>query len=175
MNKQLVLNFVGGPGAGKSTLMADVFAELKWNGINCEMSSEWIKEKVWEESFKICENQIYIFGKQYHRNKRLTDVDIIITDSPLILSIIYNKTLGETFNKLVLEVFNSFDNINYIVDRVKPYNPKGRFQDESEAKIIDQQVHNLLNQYNIPYNHIRGEKASTEIIAQQVLDILKNK
>lgn len=173
MNKQLILNAFAGPGAGKSTLMADVFAELKWNGVNCELVTEFAKDKVWEESFKIFDNQVYIFGKQYHRNKRLTDVDVIVTDSPLLLSVIYNNTLSSTFDQLVFEIFSSFNNINYFIDRVKPYNPKGRLQDADGAKIIDQQVKDMLKQYNVPYYNIRGEKASTEIIAQHILDVLK--
>ncbi len=60
----LIVNLFGGPGAGKSTMAAGLFSELKWRGINCELATEYAKEKVWEESYAIFENQIYIFGKQ---------------------------------------------------------------------------------------------------------------
>ena len=40
----LVVNLFGGPGTGKSTTMAHVFAELKWRGYDCEMSNEYAKE-----------------------------------------------------------------------------------------------------------------------------------
>lgn len=164
-----------GPGAGKSTLAADIFAELKWNGVNAELVTEYAKDKVWEESFKIFKNQLYIFGKQYHRENRLTDVDVIVTDSPLLLFIAYNVDLGPTFNQLVYEVFNKFDNLNYFVERVKPYNPKGRFQTEEEAKIKDQEIFDLLNKYNVPFTNIRGEKETTEIVAKTIINKLNMK
>lgn len=173
MKQPLVVNLFAGPGAGKSTLAADVFAELKWNGVNAELVTEYAKDKVWEESFKIFDSQIYIFGKQYHREKRLTDVDVIITDSPLLLSVVYNKDLGPTFNQLVYEVFSSFNNVNYFVERIKPYNPKGRLQDEQGAKELDQVVFNVLNQYNVDYKTIRGEKPTTEILARVIMEKLK--
>ena len=45
----------GGPGCGKSTLMARIFAELKTRGYDCEMVTEFAKDLVWEkrdETFK---------------------------------------------------------------------------------------------------------------------------
>ncbi len=44
----LVVNLLGGPGSGKSTTAADVFARLKWQDINCELVTEFAKDLVWE-------------------------------------------------------------------------------------------------------------------------------
>ena len=76
MNKNtLIVNLFAGPGTGKSTVCAQLFSELKWDGISCEMALEFAKDKVWEESYSVLENQTYIFGKQLHRitrkNKRV--------------------------------------------------------------------------------------------------------
>ena len=42
----LVVNLTGAPGAGKSTGAAYVFSQLKMRGINCELVTEYAKDKV---------------------------------------------------------------------------------------------------------------------------------
>lgn len=115
-----VINFFAGPGSGKSTVCAGLFSKLKLSGINCEMALEYAKDKVWEKSFRTLDNQIYVFGKQLHRIWRLKDqVDLVITDSPLLFSLIYDKTQNLKFKDLVVDQFNQFDNINYFINRKK--------------------------------------------------------
>ena len=106
----IIVNLFGVPGAGKSTGAAYIFSQLKMKGINAELITEFAKDKVWENNEKVFKNQLYLFGKQSFRISRVQDeVDVIITDSPLLLSIFYNKTpiLGEHFNYVVYDVFNS--------------------------------------------------------------------
>ena len=113
----IIVNLFGVPGAGKSTGAAYIFSQLKMKGINAELITEFAKDKVWENNEKVFKNQLYLFGKQSFRISRVQDeVDVIVTDSPLLLSILYNQTpiLGENFNHLVYDVFNSYNNINYL-------------------------------------------------------------
>ena len=98
----LVINLIGGPGSGKSTCASGIFYQLKKLGVNCELALEFAKDKVWEEPIKKLDDQFYIFGKLYHKLFRLNDkVDVIITDSPLIISILYNKISSQYFNDFV--------------------------------------------------------------------------
>ena len=46
----IVCNLFGSPGTGKSTLAAYVFAKLKMLGINCELVTEFAKDKTWENN-----------------------------------------------------------------------------------------------------------------------------
>ena len=61
--KTIAINFFGAPGSGKSTLSAIVFAKLKMMGVNCELVTEFAKDKVWEKNNEALSNQIYIFAK----------------------------------------------------------------------------------------------------------------
>lgn len=144
---------MAGPGAGKSTLRAGVFFKLKTLGIDCEEATEYAKDKVWEGSSKVLENQIYIFGKQQHRIFRLKKkVEAVITDSPLLLSIIYNKKGDMAFNDLVLQEFGKYDNLNFFIKRRDDYNPNGRNQTKEDAEKIDQAILDLMDSNQIPYH-----------------------
>ena len=98
MKNCLVVNLFGTPGTGKSTAAAYIFSRLKMHGINVELVTEYVKDMVWEENKTCLNNQPYIFGQQSYRLSRCADkVDVIVTDSPLLLSILYNpdKTIAE--------------------------------------------------------------------------------
>ena len=48
-------------------MAANIFAELKWMGIDCELVSEFAKELVWEKRNETFKDELYIFAKQNHR------------------------------------------------------------------------------------------------------------
>lgn len=172
---KLVVNLFGVPGSGKSTGAAYIFSKLKMHGINAELITEFAKDKVWEESVEVFRNQIYIFGKQYFRMSRCIDkVDVVVTDSPLLLSQFYNKSeaLGEDFDNLVLRVFNLFNNVSFLLNRVKPYNPNGRFQTESESDAMSDKMKELLTANNVDFAEIDGCEAGYDRIVQDVLRVL---
>ena len=175
MNNTLVVNLFGVPGAGKSTGAAYIFSRIKMAGVNAELITEYAKDKVWERNDEAFRNQAYIFGEQSYRISRCAGkVDVIVTDSPLPLSIMYNtdERLTENFNKAVMDVFNTYDNLNYLLLRVKPYNPVGRKQTEAESDALGASVISLLNDRNIPYRSIEGDvKGYDEIVREIILRI----
>ena len=50
MKKPIAINLFGAPGVGKSTGSACVFADLKKEGVNAELISEYAKDKTWEHN-----------------------------------------------------------------------------------------------------------------------------
>lgn len=172
----LVINLFGTPGAGKSTGAAYVFSQLKMKGINAELITEFAKDKVWENNEEVFKNQAYLFGKQSYKMSRCRDkVECIITDSPLPLSIFYNsdEVLGEDFNKTVLNVFNSYNNLNYLLIRTKPYNPIGRHQTEEESDKLKAPMVSLLNDRNISYVEITGDIDGYQKIIDEAMKMLR--
>lgn len=149
----LVINLLGGPGIGKSTLAAEIFVNLKKRRIKCEYITEYAKDKTWEESKMTLENQIYVFGKQQHKMFRVNNkVDYLVCDSPLILSIIYgNLTPESNFYKLIMEEFNKYRNLNIYLTRKTEYDPIGRNQNESGAIELDQSIKKVIDENNLPY------------------------
>ena len=142
------------------------------------MVTEYAKDKVWEESKETFNNQAYIFGKQYFRISRCEDkVDVIVTDSPLLLSILYNKTeiLGKEFDALVSKVFNSYHSLNYLLERNKPYNPIGRFQTEEESNALAAPMKELLAKYDVEYKTCKGCVEDYDRIVFDVLTELNSK
>lgn len=163
----LIVNLYGAPGAGKSTGAAYIFSKLKMLGINAEL----VTEKVWEESKAVFQNQTYIFGKQYFRISKLKDkVDVVITDSPIILSAFYNKdsVLGQEFDAFVTKVSNSYNSINLFINRVKSYNPAGRFQTEEESDKLAGDLRWFLNQHKIIWDEYDGTIRDYDIIVEKI-------
>lgn len=165
MKQTLVINLIGGPGSGKSTCASGIFYQLKKLGINCELALEFAKDKVWEESIKILDDQLYVFGKQYHKLFRLNGkVDVIITDSPLIISILYNKTPSEYFDKLVVEQYHTFNNLLFFINRAENYQTEGRLQTKEESEGLDSIIKEILQDNNILYDEIACENAVEHIV-----------
>ena len=172
----ILVNLFGAPGAGKSTGAAYIFSQLKMHGVNAELVTEFAKDKVWEESKAVFNNQAYIFGKQYFRISRCADkVDVVITDSPLLLSLVYNNdpVLGEEFNEVVRKVMNSYDCRNFYLVRTKDYNPVGRFQTESESDAIADEIQALLEKEKINYLISTGDKDGYDWIVTQIMKDLE--
>lgn len=179
MKKTIVVNLCGGPGAGKSTGAAYIFSKLKMAGINAELITEFAKDKTWEKNAAALSNQIYMFGKQFYRMDRCKDqVDVIITDSPLFLSILYNrqKPIGErlphSFELLVDDIYKGqFINFTYLVKRVKKYNPAGRSQTAEQSDALYEQLKKILAEFNIDYFETQGDLDHYDTIYMDILSI----
>lgn len=176
MSDTLVLNLYAGPGTGKSTTCAGVFSWLKNKGVNCEVALEVAKDFCWENSPHLLANQIYIFGLQHHRIHRLLgQVDVIITDAPLLHSVIYDSGKNEYLTPLVLEEHLQLNSLDVFLQRVKPFNPKGRVHDEEQSRAIDKRILDLLEYHygKEGFLQLPGEWDSIPKIGEAVLERLK--
>jgi nicotinamide riboside kinase len=146
-----VINIFGGPGVGKTTQAHDLFVQMKKKGMSADLIPEYAKKLVYRKSLDVLKyDQLYIFGKQRHEYiiRQNSDVQYLICDSPLPLSIAYNRiTESEDnpfFEPFVWHEFNKFDNINIFLRRETIYDPNGRTQTEEEAKSVDLVVKDVI-------------------------------
>ncbi len=179
MKKPIIVNLFGGPSSGKSTTAAGIFHKLKMQGINCEIVTEFAKHMTWKEDFNTLKNQVYVHAKQHDRMFHLVDkVDVIITDSPTIMGLIYCDwdIFPKSFETVVVDLFNSQgDNLNYLLRRSAPYQTAGRSQTEEEAKEKDWQIVDLISRHNLDCYMVVGDESAVDRILEQINERLENR
>lgn len=152
---KLIVNFFGGPSAGKTTAAAELFSVLKKQHIDCELVAEFPKDLVLENNTIALSNQIYVFANQLYRIQCAhNSTSVAIVDSPLLLSCIYNKDKSsEAFKNLVLEEHHKFNNLNIVMERDKtfPYSMSGRIHGEIESDKIHDEIIQLMEKNDINY------------------------
>lgn len=147
----LYVNLFGGPGTGKSTTAASLFAEMKKLGKNVELVTEVAKDFVWEERQKTLEIQPYITVKQYRNLYRLKGkVDYVITDAPILMGCmyaeIYANDLPRSYKDMVVDLHREIlaPSLNVFLERTHRYDPNGRYQSEAEALDMDDLIKKWL-------------------------------
>ena len=137
-----VINLFSGPGSGKSTTAAFLFAYLKNAGVKTELAREVAKDFIYEgRQVQLKRNQLLLTAMQYARLKDLehSDCELAITDAPLALGAVYARRClyYDELCELIKKLLKDFTNYNVFIKRTKPYQKFGRLQDEGEAKILD--------------------------------------
>lgn len=168
--KTLVVNAYAGPGAGKTTASLATVAELKKMGYVAEYVSEYAKELVYENPALLDgseKNQFALLSEQLRRMDRLIGkVDIIVTDAPILLNLIYGNDLSDEYKKMVPELYKQYDNFNFFVKRGEVYEQNGRMQDHEESIKKDEEIRKLLDDQGLyygTYTHETSEKLAQKI------------
>jgi tRNA uridine 5-carbamoylmethylation protein Kti12 len=165
----LVINLFGAPGVGKSTTAAKIFSRLKDLGIKSELVTEFAKDLVWEESFNLLNNQIYVFANQHMRLLRLKGkVAVAVVDSPLLLSVYYDRAKNEHLKNLCLHEFDKFENCNIYLNRTKEYMQYGRTQSELESNLMGGEIKKFLVDNNVSFFETTGDNDGVEMITRHL-------
>lgn len=147
----------GGPGTGKSTTAADLFARFKQRGVNAELVQECAKEWAWQGRKIEPIDQFHLLREQIERERRLYGkVRVLVTDSPFTLGCVYARrysapVLADAVDALasaaLVNAQNGVEHIQVMLRRTKPYQPAGRFETEEQAREIDGEMHALAAKF----------------------------
>lgn len=146
------INFYAGPGAGKSTLAARTFAELKIRGYDVEHIPEYIKTWAYMGRKPKSYDQLYVYAKQLHtEDAALQHCKHIVTDSPLLMNNAYASYYGCAYTDHMVQLSQAFDRdfpaINFYIDRSVEYVQHGRYQDLAQAKEFDDFLKDFLSKH----------------------------
>lgn len=140
-----VVNLYGGPGTGKSTTAAALFAELKYRGHDVELVREFAKDLVWQKRQRDMRTLGFILGEQSYRLATVApQVQVTITDSPILLTRVYDTNTA--MKQLSLDIYKTYDNLDIFLERKKAYNPNGRNETLEEAVQKDVEIRRMLTQ-----------------------------
>lgn len=141
---------------------------MKLMGLKAELVTEFAKELVYSENHTDLNNQLLILAEQDRRMRRLVgEVDYIITDSPLLLTTVYNREgtyEGEWFTEAARALHRSYVNANFFILREKPYQQYGRSQTEDEAREYDLIIDQALRAVGRGTKYVPGNEKAPDAI-----------
>lgn len=168
MNKKetLIVNLIGGPCSGKSTVAAELFARLKKMGIKCELVPEYIKEEIYKENHTIISNQIALFGMEvYGLDNKIGKIDVIIHDGSLLNNIVYDKDNNKEFHNFIVSQYHKYNNLDFFIDRgTITFENYGRIHNLEQSLSLDKLIEETYNNSNASFIKIESRDAVDKII-----------
>lgn len=80
-----------------------------------------------------------------------------------------DKTIAEPLNELVMRVFNSYNNLNYVLTSDFLYDPHGRIHNEEECEVIQQDIVKLLTDNELYYTCVDPVDDGLEFCVRDII------
>jgi hypothetical protein len=164
------INLFAGPGVGKSTAAAWLFARLKMVNIHSDLVREHVKEWAYEGRKISGFDQLWLFAEQIRREELLLrcGVEVLVTDSPIRLAVAYSHLYKYPFAQNLIALADMFDEmytpLNIILKRntSEKYCTEGRYETEEKALEADQVIRKAVIEGSINYGFFEIDAHDTE-------------
>jgi len=104
----------------------------------------------------------------------LGKVQTIVTDSPFLLSYIYDPNKDVNLRALVITEYKKLNTYNIFLERDESkFEAGGRLQNLKESIEIDSRITNLLKDNNISYETIKSCPENVNIVVEKIINKLK--
>lgn len=141
--------------------------------MDVELVTEYAKELVWEgrETELLEPDQLYILSQQYKRVSRLQGkVEYVITDSPLLVSLVYTPKNPHSFMKqFVYDLWDTFDNISFVLQRSTAFNEEGRAHTLEQSLAVDNKILEVLDWGGIHYQFVDVNSTTVDVLLNKIL------
>lgn len=121
------------------------------------------------------EDQLQLFAVQNRRQQRLLGkVDYVVTDSPILLNSWYytynTPNPLSSLLQLMDDIWNTYDNINILIEREHKFETIGRVHDEQQSHEIQDGIVDMLYQKHIPYIIWKSGNVNIECLANNIIN-----
>ncbi|MBK1682163.1 MULTISPECIES: hypothetical protein [Rhodoferax] len=172
-----VINIIGGPGSDKSLFSAAIVLHLSLQGKTVETIPDFAKSLVWQQNFEVLKNQYFIAQRQFEMLNLIDgQVHFLITECSLPQVLFYNENYSENIcdiaktREQILQWYRQNDNVNVLVKRGdKKYVRSGRFQDEEQAREVDQGLREILVRERLPFTELAPDLKAIHAFANTLL------
>lgn len=149
----LVIEFLAGPSAGKTTNATTLFSMLKRDGLpNVDFVREYAQQWIHTGCAHKLSSQITVVAHEYERLRCMKEqgCKVLITDASLLLTKVYGakEVYQEALSGVIDAIRTEFTFKTVYIKRVKPFVEYGRIHNETQSLEIDQQIINICGPFD---------------------------
>lgn len=166
MSNTVFINLVGGPGCGKSTASASLYAKLKEGPLKVELLQDPVRDHIYKNESLMMQSQIPQFGELLLQTYSVNGkVDVCVRDTSLLNVIAYDAEDNPLFHSLVIQEYKKFTNIDFFIDRGDiPFDEALSIYTYDQSILLDQKIKDVYRFANIPLIEVNAITAAEQIL-----------
>lgn len=149
------INLVGASGVGKSTVIDLLCGMLCTAGYATAKVPEFAKAMTWRRDLAALRNPLYMFAQQEAQLEVLRDrnLDFVVVDGCLLNALVYPvPRMLPSFEPMVIEYFNDYENVNFFIEGVAPFSAEGRNETKEQSDEVARRLLQLMEKHGISYH-----------------------